>query len=74
MMREEGDKVEVKLTEIDAKSGKLRLSRKVLLPKPERNKVEYTAACYKAYVRVELSDKMHERFLCVCFIMKKKKS
>ena len=33
----EGDKVEVKLTEIDAKSGKLRLSRKVLLPKPERN-------------------------------------
>ena len=30
----EGDKVEVKLTEIDAKSGKLRLSRKVLLPKP----------------------------------------
>ena len=31
----EGDKVEVKLTEIDAKSGKLRLSRKVLLPKPE---------------------------------------
>ena len=34
----EGDKVEVKLTEIDAKSGKLRLSRKVLLPKPEKNK------------------------------------
>ena len=33
----EGDKVEVKLTEIDAKSGKLRLSRKVLLPKPEKN-------------------------------------
>ena len=32
----EGDKIEVKLTEIDAKSGKLRLSRKVLLPKPER--------------------------------------
>jgi polyribonucleotide nucleotidyltransferase len=31
----EGDKVEVKLTEIDTKSGKLRLSRKVLLPKPE---------------------------------------
>jgi polyribonucleotide nucleotidyltransferase len=36
----EGDKVEVKLTEIDAKSGKLRLSRKVLLPKPERNPAE----------------------------------
>jgi polyribonucleotide nucleotidyltransferase len=33
----EGDKVQVKLTEIDAKSGKLRLSRKVLLPKPEKN-------------------------------------
>ena len=33
----EGDKVEVKLTEIDEKSGKLRLSRKVLLPKPEKN-------------------------------------
>ena len=36
----EGDKVEVKLTEIDAKSGKLRLSRKVLLPKPERKPAE----------------------------------
>ncbi|MDC3103832.1 polyribonucleotide nucleotidyltransferase [Flavobacteriales bacterium] len=33
----EGDKVEVKLTEIDSKSGKLRLSRKVLLTKPEKN-------------------------------------
>ena len=33
----EGDKIEVKLTEIDEKSGKLRLSRKVLLPKPEKN-------------------------------------
>ncbi len=31
----EGDKIEVKLTEIDQKSGKLRLSRKVLLKKPE---------------------------------------
>jgi polyribonucleotide nucleotidyltransferase len=31
----EGDKVQVKLLEIDAKTGKLRLSRKVLLPKPE---------------------------------------
>ncbi|MCL1974417.1 MAG: polyribonucleotide nucleotidyltransferase [Bacteroidetes bacterium] len=30
-----GDMVEVKLLEIDAKSGKLRLSRKALLPKPE---------------------------------------
>ncbi|MDR0982508.1 MAG: polyribonucleotide nucleotidyltransferase [Culturomica sp.] len=33
----EGDKVKVKLLEIDKKTGKLRLSRKTLLPKPERN-------------------------------------
>ena len=33
----EGEKIEVKLTEIDAKSGKLRLSRKVLLPKAEKS-------------------------------------
>lgn len=32
-----GDEMEVKLIEIDQKSGKLRLSRKVLLPKPEAN-------------------------------------
>jgi len=31
----EGDKVKVKLLEIDKRSGKMRLSRKVLLPKPE---------------------------------------
>ena len=31
-----GDKIEVKLLEIEAKTGKLRLSRKALLPKPER--------------------------------------
>ncbi len=31
-----GDAIEVKLTEVDKKSGKYRLSRKVLLPKPER--------------------------------------
>ncbi|MEZ4722279.1 MAG: polyribonucleotide nucleotidyltransferase [Flavobacteriales bacterium] len=30
-----GDKIEVKLIEIDPKSGKLRLSRKALMPKPE---------------------------------------
>jgi polyribonucleotide nucleotidyltransferase len=30
-----GDMVEVKLLEVDAKSGKLRLSRRALLPKPE---------------------------------------
>jgi polyribonucleotide nucleotidyltransferase len=32
-----GDKIEVKLIEIDQKSGKLRLSRKALMPKPEQN-------------------------------------
>ncbi len=32
----EGDPVKVKLLEVDRKSGKLRLSRKALLPKPER--------------------------------------
>jgi polyribonucleotide nucleotidyltransferase len=32
----EGDIVEVKLIDIDKKSGKLKLSRKALLPKPER--------------------------------------
>ena len=36
----EGDKIEVKLTEIDAKSGKLRLSRKALLAKPEKKAAE----------------------------------
>jgi polyribonucleotide nucleotidyltransferase len=32
-----GDKVQVKLIEIDNKTGKLRLSRKVLLPKEEKS-------------------------------------
>jgi polyribonucleotide nucleotidyltransferase len=32
----EGDKVKVKLIGTDPKSGKFKLSRKVLLPKPER--------------------------------------
>lgn len=32
-----GDEVEVKLIEVDPKTGKLKLSRKVLLPKPEDN-------------------------------------
>jgi polyribonucleotide nucleotidyltransferase len=31
-----GDRIEVKLLEVDAKTGKLKLSRKALLPKPER--------------------------------------
>ena len=36
----EGDKIQVKLLEIDKKTGKLRLSRKALLPKPERKEPE----------------------------------
>jgi polyribonucleotide nucleotidyltransferase len=32
----EGDEVEVKLIDVDKKTGKMKLSRKVLLPKPER--------------------------------------
>ncbi|MDO5510542.1 MAG: polyribonucleotide nucleotidyltransferase [Weeksellaceae bacterium] len=36
----EGDIIEVKYIENDKKTGKMRLSRKVLLPKPERNKEE----------------------------------
>ena len=34
-IEKEGDKVEVKLIEVEQKTGKLRLSRKALLPKPE---------------------------------------
>lgn len=34
----EGEEVEVKLIDVDQRSGKLKLSRKVLLPRPERNK------------------------------------
>jgi polyribonucleotide nucleotidyltransferase len=33
----EGDTIPVKLMDIDPKSGKLKLSRKVLLPRPERH-------------------------------------
>jgi len=32
----EGDEVEVKLLEVDKKTGKMRLSRKALIPRPER--------------------------------------
>ena len=32
----EGDEIEVKLIDIDERSGKLKLSRKVLLPKPQK--------------------------------------
>ncbi len=33
----EGDIIDVKLIAVDEKTGKLKLSRKVLLPKPEKN-------------------------------------
>jgi polyribonucleotide nucleotidyltransferase len=33
----EGDKVRVKIVGVDERSGKLRLSRKALLPKPEKS-------------------------------------
>jgi polyribonucleotide nucleotidyltransferase len=36
---EVGEEVTVKLTEVDRKTGKFRLSRKVLLPKPEKKPV-----------------------------------
>jgi polyribonucleotide nucleotidyltransferase len=35
-LMEVGEEISVKLTEVDKKTGKFRLSRKVLLPKPER--------------------------------------
>ena len=35
-----GDEIEVKLVDIDKKTGKYRLSRKVLLPRPENKKVQ----------------------------------
>ncbi len=34
----EGEEIEVKLIDVDQRSGKLKLSRKVLLPRPERKK------------------------------------
>jgi polyribonucleotide nucleotidyltransferase len=37
----EGDEVEVKLIDIDPKTGKLKLSRKVLLPRPPREEGEH---------------------------------
>jgi polyribonucleotide nucleotidyltransferase len=33
---QEGEVIQVKLTEIDKKTGKYRLSRKILLPRPPR--------------------------------------
>ena len=36
----EGDMIDVKLIEIDKKTGKLKLSRKVLLEKPEKPEIK----------------------------------
>ena len=35
-MVKEGDEIEVKLLDIDPKTGKFKLSHKVLLPRPEK--------------------------------------
>ncbi len=35
----EGDKVKVKLVGVDPKTGKFKLSRKALIPKPQHNPV-----------------------------------
>jgi polyribonucleotide nucleotidyltransferase len=40
---EVGEKLKVKLVEIDQKTGKFRLTRKVLLPKPETAATEPAA-------------------------------
>jgi polyribonucleotide nucleotidyltransferase len=37
---QEGDKVKVKLVGVDPKSGKFKLSRKALLPKPEQGSAQ----------------------------------
>jgi len=37
----EGDEVEVKLIDIDPRSGKLKLSRKALLPRPPKQEHEH---------------------------------
>lgn len=45
----EGDEIEVKLLDIDPKTGKFKLSRKVLLPRPERQEKNKTIQLlYKA--------------------------
>ena len=38
----EGDQIQVKLTEVDKKTGKYRLSRKILLPRPPREEKPQT--------------------------------
>ena len=39
----EGDEIEVKLLDIDPKTGKFKLSHKVLLPRPEKQEKKYSA-------------------------------
>ena len=43
-MLKEGDKVKVKLIGVDHKTGKFKLSRKVLMPKPEGKRPENNGA------------------------------
>jgi polyribonucleotide nucleotidyltransferase len=40
----EGDKLKVKLIGVDQKTGKFKLSRKILMPKPEGRKPESPAS------------------------------
>ena len=47
----EGQEIEVKLISIDPKSGKLKLSRKVLLPKPEKNNLKKCNLFNTLYVK-----------------------
>ena len=49
----EGQEIEVKLISIDSKSGKLKLSRKVLLPKPEKNNLNKCNLLDILYVKVQ---------------------
>ncbi len=64
----EGDKIQVKLIDIDQKTGKLRLSRKALLPKPEgyvekpeRPRGERKGGDHKSGERKEHKGTRHEK-------------
>ena len=52
----EGDIVKVKLVEVDKKTGKLRLSRKALLPKPPEENKESKAHARPQKVSAEISE------------------
>ncbi len=56
----EGDEIEVKLLEVDKKTGKLKLSRKALLPRPERTEQSDRPERTERTDRPERSDR-HDR-------------